>query len=74
MEEFDKKLEKCGKKDKEQIKEIIEERIRPNTKKEIHHNFVLKSKDKDKKKNNEISKNKEISKNNCNTKLLINKK
>ena len=73
-EEFDKKLEKCGKKAKEQIKEIIEERIRPNTKKEIHHNFVLKSKDKDKKKNNEISKNKEIPKNNCNTKPLINKK
>ena len=43
-DEFDKKLEKCGKKEKEQIKEIIEDRVAPNTKKEIHH-FVLKSKD-----------------------------
>ena len=64
-EEFDKKLEKCGKKEKEQIKEIIEERIRPNTKKEIHH-FVLKSKEK--KKSNEIPKS------NCNTKPVIKKK
>jgi len=46
-EEFDKKMEKCGKKEKEKIKDILEARVAPNTKKEIH-NLKLKSKDKDK--------------------------
>ena len=46
-EEFDKKMEKCGKKEKDKIKEILEARVPPNTKKEIH-NLRLKSKDKNK--------------------------
>ena len=63
-EEFDKKLEKCGKKEKEKIKEILEDRIPPNTKKEIHHN-VLKSKDR--------NKSIERPKSNCNTKPVLKK-
>lgn len=47
-EDFDKKMEKCGKKEKEKIKEILEARVAPNTKKEIH-NLRLKSKDKNNK-------------------------
>ena len=60
-EEFDKK---CGKKEKEQIKEILEDRLPANTKKEIH-NFVLKSK--------ENKKSIERPKSNCNTKPLLKK-
>ena len=62
--EFDKKLEKCGKKEKEKIKEIIEDRVAPNTKKEIHH-FALKSKDN--------KKSIERPKSNYNTKAIIKK-
>ena len=65
-EEFDKKLEKCVKKDKERINEIIEGRLPPNTKKEIH-NFNLKSKENNKK-------SCERPKSNCNTKSILHKK
>ena len=60
-EEFDKK---CGKKEKEQIKEILEDRLPANTKKEIH-NFAIKSKDNKK----SIERPKSI----CNTKPLLKK-
>ena len=62
--DFDKKLEKCGKKEKEHIKEIIENRVAPNTKKEIHH-FVPKSKDN--------KKSIERPKSNFNTKAILKK-
>lgn len=65
-EEFDKKLEKCGKKEKEKINDIIEGRHPPNTKKEIHHH-KLKSKE-----NNNKSSDKP--KSNCNTKSILQKK
>jgi hypothetical protein len=73
-EEFDKNLEKCAKKEKEKIKEILEERIPPNTKKEIHHH-ELKSKDNNKSverpKSNCIKK--QISKKLLNIKLIDSK-
>ena len=64
-EEFDKKLEKCGKKEKEKINEIREKRLPPNTKKEIHH-FNLKSKE-------NHNKSIERPKSNCNTKQVLKK-
>ena len=63
-EEFDKKLEKCGKKEKEQIKEIIEKRLPPNTKKEIPR-ITMKSKENNKKN--------ERPKSNCKTKDILKK-
>ena len=63
-EEFDKKLEKCGKKEKEQIKEIIEKRLPPNTKKEIPR-ITMKSKENNKKN--------ERPKSNCQTKDILKK-
>lgn len=63
-EEFDKKLEKCGKKEKDKIKEILEARVPANTKKEIH-NLRLKSKDK--------SKSVERPKTSCDTKPVVKK-
>ena len=63
-EEFDKKLDKCGKKEKELIKAIIEERLPPYTKKDINR-FTLKSKE-DNKKN-------ERSKSNCHSKPALKK-
>ena len=68
-EEFDKNLEKCAKKEKEKIKEILEERIPPNTKKEIHHH-ELKSKDKNNNKSCERPKSNGIKKQN--SKKLLN--
>lgn len=67
-EEFNKKLEKCGKKEKGKIKEILADRLPPNTKKEIHHH-VLKSKDKEK----ILDKSLEKPKSNCNTKPILKK-
>lgn len=64
-EEFDKKLDKCSKKEKEHIKIIFEDKVPPNTKKEIH-NLALKSKDEKKKI--------ERPKSNCNTKQVLKKK
>ena len=63
-EEFDKKLEKCNKKEKDKINEITAVKLQPNTKKEIHH-FSLKSKD-------EI-KNGERPKTSVNTKHIVKK-
>ena len=63
-EEFDKKMEKCGKKEKDKIKEILEARVPPNTKKEIH-NLRLKSKDK--------NKSVERPKTSCDTKQVVKK-
>ena len=74
-DEFNKNLEKCGKKEKEIIKEITFVKAQNVTKKEIHH-FKLKSKDKDKsvEKPKTICKTKQIVKNNLNIKLLNNQK
>ena len=63
-EEFDKKLEKCGKKEKDKIKDILEARVPPNTKKEIH-NLRLKSKDN--------KKSVERPKTSCDTKQVVKK-
>ena len=46
-EDFNNKLEKCNKKEKDKIHEITAVKLQPNTKKEIHH-FNLKSKDENK--------------------------
>jgi hypothetical protein len=69
--EFESKLGKCGKKEKEKINEILEERIPANTKKEIAHHNVLKSKDKEKSKDNKDNKSCDKLKNNCKTKPIL---
>ena len=70
-EEFDKKLDKCAKKEKDLINEILFVKNMNNTKKEIHH-YTLKSKDKDK--NSErpksVCRTKPIVKKNINVKLI----
>lgn len=63
-EEFDKKLDKCAKKEKDLINEILFVKNMNNTKKEIHH-YTLKSKDKDK--------NSERPKSVCRTKPIVKK-
>ena len=63
-DEFNKSLEKCGKKEKDKIKEIMVGKLQPNTKKEIHHHN-LKSKDK--------NKSCERPKTSCNTKHILKK-
>ena len=63
-DEFNKNLEKCGKKEKDIIKEITVGKVQPNTKKEIH-NYTLKSKDK--------NKSCERPKTSCNTKQILGK-
>ena len=63
-EEFDKKLEKCDKKEKDLIKEITFSKLQNNTKREIHH-YTLKSKDK--------NKPEERPKTNCKTKQILKK-
>ena len=63
-EEFNKRLEKCNKKEKEKINEINVSKLQANTKKEIHHSR-LKSKDE-----NKIN---EKPKTACNTKMILKK-
>jgi len=63
-EEFNKRLEKCNKKEKEKINEINASKLQANTKKEIHHSR-LKSKDE-----NKIN---EKPKTACNTKMILKK-
>ena len=63
-EEFDKKLGKCDKKEKDLIKEITFSKLQNNTKREIHH-YTLKSKDK--------NKPEERPKTNCKTKQILKK-
>ena len=73
-EEFNKRLEKCEKKEKDLIKEITCDKIQNNTKKEIHH-FTLKSKDKNKieEKPKINCKTKQVLKKNLNIKLVNSK-
>ena len=63
-DEFNKLLEKCGKREKDIIKEITIGKLQPNTKKEIHQ-YTLKSKDK--------NKSCERPKTSCNTKQILKK-
>lgn len=69
-DEFNKKLEQCGKKEKELIDDInyVKVKVQNNTKKEIHH-YTLKSKDKDKDKNKSLEKPKAV----CKTKPILKK-
>jgi hypothetical protein len=64
-EEFNKRLEKCTKKEKDKINEINANKLQANTKKEIHH-YRLKSKDE--------NKSNERPKTVCNTKMILKKK
>lgn len=74
-EEFDKKLEKCDKKEKDLIKEITFSKLQNNTKREIHH-YTLKSKDKNKpeeRPKTNCCKTKQVLKKNLNIKLVESK-
>jgi hypothetical protein len=64
-EEFNKRFEKCTKKEKDKINEINANKLQANTKKEIHHNRL---------KSNDEIKSIERPKTACNTKMILKKK